>query len=133
VLATDGTKRHRLTNSNTEGRARSGPQRNLGDGVAKVERRCPKENLTMNIDGVGAPMEPEAAAEKAIADIRHLSPGQLAQLGVSRLAYVKQVTANGTIAYAIHSADGTPMAIAPELDVALVAIRQHEMVPVLVH
>ena len=88
----------------------------------------------MNIDGLGAPMEPETAAEKGtMVDIRHLSPGQLAQLGVSELAYVKQVTANGTIAYAIHSADGTPMAIAPQLDVALVAIRQHEMVPVLVH
>lgn len=88
----------------------------------------------MNIDGLGAPVEPDAAADKGtVVDIRHLSPGQLAQLGVSQMAYVKQVIANGTTAYAIHSADGTPMAIAPELDVAMVAIRQHEMVPVLVH
>jgi hypothetical protein len=87
----------------------------------------------MNIDETGASVEPEAAAENTIVDIRHLSPSQLAQLGVSQLAYVKQVIANGAIAYAIHSADGTPMAVAPELDVALVAIRQHEMVPVLVH
>lgn len=87
----------------------------------------------MNIDRSGATGEPEAASEQVVVDIRHLSPRQLAQLGVSELAYVKPVLANGTMAFAIHGADGTPMAIAPELDIAMMAIRQHEMVPVLVH
>lgn len=66
-------------------------------------------------------------------DVRHITPAQLAQLGVSQLAYVKQVLMNGTVVYAIHGADGSPMAIAPEQDVAVAAIREHEMFPALVH
>jgi hypothetical protein len=54
-------------------------------------------------------------------------------LGVQQIAYVKPVVVNGTAAYAIHAADGTPMAIAGERDAALAAIMQHEMVPALVH
>ncbi len=86
----------------------------------------------MNIDGMGAPGQPEAA-DQVFVDIRRLSPSQLAQLGVSEVAYVRPVLANGEPAFAIHSADGTPMAIAPQIDVAFAAIRQHEMVPVMVH
>jgi len=66
-------------------------------------------------------------------DIRHISTEQLAQLGMQQIAYVKPVVVNGTAAFAIHAADGTPMAIAGELDVALAAIMQHEMVPAQVH
>jgi hypothetical protein len=66
-------------------------------------------------------------------DIRHLSAEQLAQLGVSQIAYVKAVMLNGAPAFAIHAADGTPMAVAGDRDLALAAIRQHEMVPTLVH
>jgi hypothetical protein len=66
-------------------------------------------------------------------DIRHLSVEQLASLGVSQIAYVKPVMMNGTTAYAIHAADGTPMAVADDRDVAVAAIREHEMLPTLVH
>ncbi len=66
-------------------------------------------------------------------DIRHMSVAQLASLGVSHLAYVKPVVVNGTRAFAIHGADGTPMAVAGAEDLAFAAIRQHEMVPTLVH
>jgi hypothetical protein len=85
------------------------------------------------MDGAGAPEEPETAPQRIVVDIRRLSPRQLAELGVAELAYVKPVLNDGTLAFAIHSADGKPMAIAPELEVALAAIRQHEMVPLLVH
>jgi hypothetical protein len=46
---------------------------------------------------------------------------------------VKPVVVNGTPAFAIHAADGTPMAIAAEREAAMAAIVQHEMVPTLVH
>ena len=72
-----------------------------------------------------------AAVEKL--DIRHLSIEQLARLGVSQIAYVKPVQVNGETAYAIHAADGTPMAVAGDRDVAIAAVRQHEMVVSLVH
>jgi len=75
----------------------------------------------------------EQGATPAVIDIHDISPQQLAMLGVQQIAYVKPVVVNGTAAYAIHAADGTPMAIAGERDAALAAIMQHEMVPALVH
>jgi hypothetical protein len=66
-------------------------------------------------------------------DIRHLTDSQLMELGVTELAYVKPVLVEGSLAYAIHAADGSPMAVTDDRDVALAAIRQHEMEPALVH
>jgi hypothetical protein len=76
---------------------------------------------------------PTAPAESVRIDIRHLTVEQLAGLGVSQIAYVKPVMMNGTLAFAIHAADGTPMAMADDQDLAVAAIRQHEMLPTLVH
>lgn len=85
----------------------------------------------MNID---TPDNSTDTANTQVAfDIRHLSETQLAQLGVARLAYVKAVNVNGSQGFAIHAADGTPMAIADDRDTAIAAIMQHEMVPALVH
>ena len=75
----------------------------------------------------------DGAAMAAILDIRHISAEQLAQLGMQQIAYVKPVVVNGAACFAIHAADGTPMAIAGGLDVAVAAIMQHEMVPAQVH
>ena len=75
----------------------------------------------------------EQCAAPAVIDIHDISPQQLAMLGMQQIAYVKPVVVRGTAAYAIHAADGTPMAIAGERDAALAAIMQHEMVPALVH
>ena len=66
-------------------------------------------------------------------DIHAITVEELGKLGVSQIAYVKQVVINGTAAFAIHAADGTPMAMAENRDVALAAIVQHEMHPSLVH
>ena len=85
----------------------------------------------MNTNSIQQP--DEVAAMAAAIDIRHLSTEQLAQLGMQQIAYVKPVVVNGTSAFAIHAADGTPMAIAAGLDVAVAAIVQHEMVPAQVH
>ena len=74
----------------------------------------------------------EAAPMEAF-DIRHLSIEQLARLGVSQIAYVKPVQLNGAIAYAIHAADGTPMAVAGDRDLAIAAVVQYEMLATLVH
>jgi hypothetical protein len=66
-------------------------------------------------------------------DIRNLTPEQLMQLGMADLAYVKPVKLDGHVAFAIHAADGSPMAMAADRTMALEAIVQHEMVPALVH
>jgi len=88
-------------------------------------------NMQDNSDDDG--FDEEASRPMVRFDIRHLSVAQLASLGVSHLAYVKPVVVNGARAFAIHGADGTPMAVAGAEDLAFAAIRQHEMVPALVH
>ena len=66
-------------------------------------------------------------------DLRHLSVQDLAKLGVSQIAYVRPVVVNGTQAFSIHAADGTPMAVTGDRDVAMAAIAQHEMLALSVH
>lgn len=66
-------------------------------------------------------------------DLRNLSPQQLAELGMPDIAYIKPVLMNGTAAFAIHAADGSPMAMAADCELAIAAIVQHEMMPALVH
>lgn len=66
-------------------------------------------------------------------NIRHLTENQFAELGVSHVAYVKPVMTEGKIVFAIHAANGAPMALAEDRNVALAAIAQHEMMPALVH
>lgn len=78
-------------------------------------------------------MNEQNAAASVMVDVRKLSPEQFAQLGMTHVAYVKPVIVNGTSGFAIHAADGTPMAMATDRDVAIAAIVQHEMMPALVH
>ena len=74
-----------------------------------------------------------APAPEAIIDIRGLTADQLGRLGVAEIAYVKPVVMNGMTGFAIHAADGTPMAVAQDREVAIAAIIRHEMHPVSVH
>ncbi len=66
-------------------------------------------------------------------DIRTLTQEQLMALGMAELAYVKPVWMDGTTAFAIFAADGSPMAVAEDCALAMETIVQHEMVPSLVH
>lgn len=88
----------------------------------------------MNTNAPDQMNEPnDNAAVPVMVDVRKLSQEQFAQLGMARLAYVKPVIVNGSTGFAIHAADGTPMAMATDRDVAIAAIVQHEMLPALVH
>ena len=66
-------------------------------------------------------------------DIRRLTPDELLQFGMAEFAYVKAVELDDGTAFAIHAADGSPMAVAPNQDLAVAAILQHEMTASLVH
>jgi len=66
-------------------------------------------------------------------DVRHMTTDQLGALGMSHIAYVKPVVVNGMAGFAIHAADGTPMALAYDRATAMAAIVQHEMLPLSVH
>jgi hypothetical protein len=103
---------------------------------AALSRRLPQTEDTgpMNINSDDQPDSTFASAQEVVAfDVRHLSEQQLAALGVSHIAYVKPVMVNGVQNFAIHAADGTPMAVAGNRDVAVAAVVQHEMLPLSVH
>ena len=74
---------------------------------------------------------PSGAGEQL--DLHNLSDAQLMQLGMADIAYVKPVWMNGATAFAIHAADGSPMALAADCELAVAAIVQHEMSPAFVH
>ena len=87
----------------------------------------------MNMNSNDQPDVTTPVQEVATFDVRHLTEQQLAALGVSHIAYVKPVMVNGMQGFAIHAADGTPMAVAGNREVALAAVVQHEMLPLSVH
>lgn len=66
-------------------------------------------------------------------DLHKISTEQLAELGEGLVAYVRPVISNGVTAFAIHAADGRPLALAGGLEAAMQAIQDHDMVAALVH
>lgn len=70
---------------------------------------------------------------ETVLNILHISAAQLANLGMDEVAFVKPVMTENGPAFAIHAADGTPMAIASDALVAAAAIIQNDMQPTLLH
>lgn len=65
--------------------------------------------------------------------LRHLSPQDFLTFGVQQIAYIRPVMMNGTAAFAIHAADGTPLAFHENADMARALTRQNDLEPVTVH
>ncbi len=80
-----------------------------------------------------SPLHSKSVQTPAPRDIRDLTARELGALGITQMAYVKSVIVDGETAFAIFAADGTPMALTENREVALAAILQHEMVPAPVH
>ena len=79
---------------------------------------------------------PDGAPEAAItgaASLKGISVADWARFGADDIAYIRPVVVDGVKAIAIHAADGTPIGAAPSAELAVAAIRQHEMEPALVH
>ncbi|MBI3453493.1 MAG: DUF1150 family protein [Rhodospirillales bacterium] len=63
-----------------------------------------------------------------------MSVQDFAALGVQDVAYVKPVVMAGdAVRFAIHAADGTPVAVLDNREVAFAAVRQHGLEPVSLH
>jgi len=67
------------------------------------------------------------------AEARRMTSGQLRQLGVSRLVYLRAGTMNGETAYAIHAADGTTVAIVEDIGLAIELVGEQGMTFITVH
>ena len=66
--------------------------------------------------------------------ISAITERDLALLGMQDIAYIRRVEdeAEGP-RYMVHAADGTPIAVMENRDVAFAAVRQNGMAPVSVH
>lgn len=64
---------------------------------------------------------------------KQLPAQEFVALGLQNLAYLKPVTLNDHLAFSVHAADGTPMAVIDNRALAEAAVRQHDLEPVSVH
>ncbi len=62
-----------------------------------------------------------------------LSSREFGNLGLDHIAYVKSVMVDGQKLHSIHAADGTPLTVVGERELAFATVRQHEMNPASVH
>ena len=74
--------------------------------------------------------KPDGAGRDAAAKA---APMGLAALGRGQIAYAKAVTVDGNELYAIHAADGEPLAMVEDRGRAFAVIRQNELEPASVH
>ena len=69
----------------------------------------------------------------SIENLKTISPREFALMGVHDIAYVKSIEVEGAPAYAVHSADGTQVAVFKDRDVAFATVLQNDLEPVSVH
>ena len=65
--------------------------------------------------------------------LKNISPREFALLGMNDMAYVRRVVENDEPGFAIHSADGTQLALVPNEDIAYATIRQNDLEQMSVH
>lgn len=65
--------------------------------------------------------------------LRQISPGELADLGMQDIAYIKAVVINDVVSWSVHAADGTELALLPSREVAAATLAQHDIEAVSVH
>jgi hypothetical protein len=68
-----------------------------------------------------------------IIDVRHMTTAQLRRLGVRSVVYLRSGIIDGQVAYAIHGADGAPMAVVEDIDLAVELVSEQGMAFVAVH
>ena len=65
--------------------------------------------------------------------LKRITPQDWASFAVDNIAFVRQVEADGQMAWGIFAADGTPLSVVTERVIAHAAIRQHGLEPADVH
>lgn len=65
--------------------------------------------------------------------LRQISPEGLFNLGASDVVYVKSLEAEGKTMFALHAANGAPVAAVESRDAAIALARQNDMTLLSVH
>lgn len=71
--------------------------------------------------------------EAEVTDVRHMTTTQLRSLGVRSVVYLRSAMIDGQMAYAIHGADGLPMAVVEDIDLAVELVCENGMAFVAIH
>ena len=61
------------------------------------------------------------------------STEDLANFGLDRLAYIRPIEIDGEAGFGIFAADGSPLGVAPERDMAFAAAFRHDLLPLSTH
>lgn len=69
----------------------------------------------------------------SVQNLRTLSRRDFAIMGVQDIAYIKPIDADDGTAYEVHAADGTPIAVFTNREVAIAAVIQNGLEPVSAH
>jgi len=64
---------------------------------------------------------------------QHLWDQIIALENTAQIAYIKRLPQGGEAGYAVHSSDGTQLAVFENYDTAFFTARQHNLYPVSVH
>ena len=65
--------------------------------------------------------------------VAQMSATEFAELGLGDVAFIKVTEVDGETAYAIHTADGNPVAVVNNRDTAFATVIQNNLQPVSVH
>lgn len=67
------------------------------------------------------------------AHFRAMSAADFAMFGLNEVAYVRKIESEKGTAFAIYAANGEPMGVAANHDVAFAGLRQNDIKPLSVH
>ena len=88
----------------------------------------------MNVSVIDRPGETVGHnVDVLVDDVRHMTTAQFRRLGVRSVVYLRAGLMNGEMAFAIHAADGIPMAVVEDVDIAVALACEHGMAFVAVH
>lgn len=62
-----------------------------------------------------------------------MSAAALSELGQGQIAYIKPLATDAGTLWAIHAANGDPLAVLESRDIALAALRQNDLEPFGIH
>lgn len=65
--------------------------------------------------------------------LRDVALHDLANLGIGQVAYIRHVEVNGEPAFAVHGADGRPLGVTTDRELAFAVSRQNDLEPLSVH
>ncbi|NBX73364.1 MAG: DUF1150 family protein [Alphaproteobacteria bacterium] len=64
---------------------------------------------------------------------RRMTEAELAEFGLNELAYIKPLKVQGEWMHGVYGADGTPITIIQNRELAIATLQQHEMAALSVH